>query len=100
MKKQIFFAALLLLSPAAGLAQDTDTTGSITPPAEDTIIDTPAAGENSFTEAQVRARLTNAGYSSIGTLDLDTDGIWRTTAMKDGELVGVAFDHKGNIVER
>lgn len=98
MKRYYFFAALLAISPLSAWSQDT--TGSITPQVEEDGVAVPMAGENSFTEGQVRERLSAAGYSSIGTLDLDTDGIWRTTAMKDGLLVSVSFDFQGNIIHR
>ena len=89
MKKYIFFAAFLALTPAAALAQDGDTTGSITP-----------SDANSFTEHQVRERLSQAGYTGIGYLDLDSDGVWRTTAMKEDTLVSLGVDDQGNIVEK
>lgn len=87
MKKYIFFAAFLAFTPAAALAQDT--TGSISP-----------SGDKSFTESQVRERLTAAGYTGIGYLDLESDGVWRTTAMKDDTLVSLGVDDQGNIVEK
>ena len=90
MKKEIFFATLLMLSPLPASAQDTTSAGEV---------EVPMAGENSFTESQVRERLAAAGYSAIGTLDLDTDGIWRTTAMKGDKLVSISFDYKGNIID-
>lgn len=99
MKREIFFATLLILSPFPAVAQDT--TGSINPPdaTSDGEVEVPMAGENSFTEGQVRERLAAAGYWSIGTLDLDTDGIWRTTAMKGDKLVSISFDYQGNIID-
>jgi hypothetical protein len=100
MKKYIFFAAFLALTPAAAPAQEGDTTGSINPP-----VVTPDDGNvpvprNRFTESQVRNRLAAAGYTGIGYLDLDSDGVWRTTAMKEDTLVSLGVDHKGNIVEK
>jgi hypothetical protein len=87
MKRYIIFAAFLALMPAAAFAQDT--TGSINP-----------SGENSFTEPQVRQRLGAAGYTGIGYLYLESDGVWRTTAMKDDTLVSVGVDDQGNITEK
>lgn len=89
MKKYIFFAAFLALTPAAALAQDADTTGSINP-----------SGDSSLTESQVRERLAAAGYTGIGYLDLESDGVWRTTAMKEDTMVSLGVDDKGNIVEK
>lgn len=58
----------------------------------------PLEGANSFTEAQARQRLADAGYKDIGTLKKDDQGIWRGEAKKNGAAVGVAVDFKGNIV--
>jgi hypothetical protein len=100
MKKHIFFAAFLALTPAAALAQEGDTTGSITPPVDDGGSNVPAPGENSFTEQQVRERLAAAGYTGVGSLHLDSDGVWRTTAIKEDTLVSLGLDHQGNIIEK
>jgi hypothetical protein len=101
MKKYIFFAAFLALTPAAAPAQDADTTGSINAPVvtpDDSSSTVP--GETSFTESQVRERLAAAGYTGIGYLNLDSDGVWRTTAMKKDTLVSLGFDYQGNIIEK
>lgn len=58
----------------------------------------PVAGSNSFTEAQAKDRMTEAGYTQISGLKLDETGVWRATAMKDGKSVAVALDYQGNIV--
>ncbi|UVC10463.1 PepSY domain-containing protein [Rhizobium sp. TH2] len=102
MKRYVFFAAFLALTPAAAIAQEGDTTGSINPPVvtDDGNANMPVPGENSFTEPQVRERLAAAGYTGIGHLDLESDGVWRTTAMKDDTLVSLGVDHQGNIVEK
>jgi len=100
MKRKIFFAAFLALMPAAAVAQDEGTTGSITPQADDSNASVPIPSEKSFTESQVRARLTEAGYTGIGSLNLDSDGVWRTTAIKDDTLVSLGLDHQGNITEK
>lgn len=60
----------------------------------------PIKGKNSFTKDQAKERISEAGYSNVGNLMLDDDGIWRGTATKDGRQVNVAFDYQGNIVER
>jgi uncharacterized protein YqjF (DUF2071 family) len=103
MKKYIFFAAFLALTPAAALAQEGDTTGSIAPPVvtpDDSSANVPIPDTKSFTESQVRERLAAAGYTGIGYLDLDSDGVWRTTAMKEDTLVSLGVDDQGNIVEK
>ena len=58
----------------------------------------PLKGANSFTETQVKDRIEAAGYTQVGALLKDQDGIWRATAMKGGVAVRIALDFKGNIV--
>jgi hypothetical protein len=61
----------------------------------------PAAGSNSFTEAQAKSRIEAAGYSNVSGLVKDKDGIWRGTATKGGTTgVAVALDYQGNVVSR
>lgn len=60
----------------------------------------PVKGKNSFTEDQAKERLSEAGYSNIGALMLDEDGVWRSTATKNGRQVNVALDYQGSIVEK
>jgi len=42
----------------------------------------PAAGANSFTEAQAKSRIEAAGYSNVSGLTKDKDGIWRGKASR------------------
>jgi ABC-type transport system substrate-binding protein len=60
----------------------------------------PAAGANSFTQAQAKSRIEKAGYSNVSGLIKDKDGIWRGKASKGGETVDVALDYQGNVVAR
>lgn len=60
----------------------------------------PAAGANSFTEAQARSRIEAAGYSNVSPLRKDKNGIWRGTASKGGTTVNVALDFQGNVVAK
>ena len=102
MKKLILFLACLALAPVLAAAQD-ETTGSITPPAVTSGETSPngsVPGENGFTEPQVRERLSQAGYTGIGWLTLDSDGVWRTTAIKQDNLVSLGVDRQGNIIEK
>lgn len=57
-------------------------------------------GANSFTEAQARTRITDAGYSNVRSLALDSNGIWRATATRAGQNVNVGVDYKGNVAEQ
>ena len=89
MNRTALFAAAILL-PVIAAAQETDQTVSITP------VD-PAG---TLTEEQARDRLAAAGYTAIGTLDRDADGIWRTTAMKGDNMMSVAVNENGAIEDR
>src|SRR5580693_1735647 len=60
----------------------------------------PAAGANSFTEAQAKSRIEKAGYSNVSGLSKDKDGIWRGLASKGGTNVNVALDYQGNVVTK
>jgi putative membrane protein len=58
----------------------------------------PVPGANSFTENQARSRLARNGFSDVGRLTKDAEGIWRGHAKKNGKEVEVAIDFQGNIV--
>jgi hypothetical protein len=89
MKRNALFAAVIAL-PVIAAAQESDTTGSITPIDPGSIL----------TEQQARSRLVRAGYSAIGTLSRDSDGIWRTTAMKGDTMMSVSIAEDGTIEDR
>lgn len=55
-------------------------------------------GKNSFTESQAKERISEAGFTQIGALKLDDQGIWRGAATKDGKSVSVGLDYQGNVV--
>lgn len=58
---------------------------------------TPAKGANSFTESQAQSRLQKEGFSDVGALQKDQDGVWRGKAMKGGQQMSVWVDYKGNV---
>jgi putative membrane protein len=58
------------------------------------------AGANSFTEGQARGRAEAAGYSEVGALARDNDGVWRGPAMRNGQRVQVGIDFQGNVTHR
>jgi hypothetical protein len=60
----------------------------------------PLAGANSFTEAQARERIAEAGFDDVKALKQDDKGIWRGQAMKSGQQVEVALDYRGNVVQQ
>lgn len=55
------------------------------------------AGRTSFTEAQARSRIEQAGYSAVADLRLDENGIWRGTAQRDGRARRVGLDYRGTV---
>ncbi|MCF4126571.1 hypothetical protein [Methylobacterium sp. SyP6R] len=54
-------------------------------------------GANSFTEAQARSRMEQAGFKNVTDLKKDDQGIWRGQAMQSGNTVMVGLDFKGNV---
>ena len=56
-------------------------------------------GHNSFTEAQARQHVINAGYSSVSNVAMDMIGVWQGLALKGANQVNVALDYKGNVSE-
>ncbi|WP_027144360.1 DUF4142 domain-containing protein [Mesorhizobium sp. WSM3626] len=76
-------------------------TGATTPAVKTDNIPNAAAlvpGANSFTEAQAKSRIENAGYSNVSKLTKDDQGIWRGQAAKGGENLNVGVDYQGNVV--
>lgn len=59
--------------------------------------DAPVKGANSFTESEAQSRITAKGYTHVGALKKDADGVWRGNAMKDGARVAVSVDYQGNV---
>ncbi|TCH99375.1 hypothetical protein EJV46_01470 [Roseococcus sp. SYP-B2431] len=59
----------------------------------------PAAGANSFTEAQARGRLEAAGFTNVTELQKDDQGVWRGRASRNGTVTAVGVDFRGNVVE-
>jgi hypothetical protein len=60
----------------------------------------PAAGANSFTEAQAKGRIESAGYADVTGLSQDDQGLWHGQATKDGKPVQVSVDYQGNVTTK
>ena len=93
-------AAIALASGGAVGAQQA---GSHNPAVKDShphAMAAPAKGRNSFTEGQARKRLAKAGYTGVGALTKDANGVWMGTAMKGGQQANIGLDYKGNITVR
>lgn len=114
-------AAALLALTTAGMAQTQTPPPAETPPAapaapaapeaqpaekpaianpEQVNPNAPVKGANSFTEEQARKRITEAGFTDVGALTLDLNGVWVGPAKKDGASVTVQMDYQGNIVSK
>ena len=57
---------------------------------------TPSA--NAMSEQDARSKLTASGFRDIADLKLDQTGIWRGTAVANGQRQNVAIDAQGDIV--
>ncbi|HHV68468.1 PepSY domain-containing protein [Brucella intermedia] len=103
MKQSIRYCAsavFLLVTPAAfaqtAAPSNDPQTPAVTTPGEKNP-KAPVPGQNSFTEDQVKERLTEEGYTNIMHLQLGEDGVWRADAARNGQPVKVLFDFQGNI---
>src|SRR4029078_6531780 len=56
----------------------------------------PVAGRNSFTESQAKSRIEDAGYSNVGELKKDDNGVWRGKASKGGSATNGSVDFPGH----
>ena len=59
----------------------------------------PVKGSNSFTEGEARSRIEKKGFSNVGVLKKDDNGIWRGRATTNGQQVDVALDYQGNVFQ-
>lgn len=72
-------------SPVNSPVNTTPTTGKTT--------QTP--GANSFTEAEARRAMEGAGYTNIGCLTQNEQGLWQGEGTKAGTKAMVSVDYKG-----
>lgn len=57
-------------------------------------------GANSFTEGQARAAIESAGYTNVGALTQNEQGLWQGAATKDGAQAQVSVDYKGAVTQQ
>lgn len=104
MRKILLSLTALLMASSVGLAQSEKPTTSQKTPAiatpETSNPGAPVQGKNSFTEEQARTRLEKAGFKDITYLQIDAQGVWRASAVKDAKPVQVVLDYQGNIVAK
>ncbi|MFN3669830.1 MAG: hypothetical protein ACK4VY_11010 [Brevundimonas sp.] len=67
---------------------DTGQQGTLTP------------GASSFTSTQAREAIEGQGYTDIGALTQDAQGIWSAPATKDGTQSTVSVDYQGVVTAR
>ncbi len=94
------FATMLLLTAGSAFAQAPANPDAKTPAvATSSTVNpgAPAAGANSFTEAQAKGRIEAAGFSDVSGLTKDKDGVWRGKASKAGTARTVSLDYQGNV---
>ncbi|MFB7146835.1 PepSY domain-containing protein [Agrobacterium deltaense] len=105
MKKTVFVVLLLGGGALSAFAQQTptanpggDTPAVATPGANNPTA--PVEGANSFTEAQAKQRMEEAGYTQVKDLTKDDKGVWMASGMKGGNTVAIALDYQGNVVAK
>ncbi len=57
----------------------------------------PTPGASSYTEGQAKSAIESAGYTAVGTLTQNANGLWQGLATKDGKQVTVSVDYKGAV---
>jgi putative membrane protein len=50
--------------------------------------------------AQAKSRIEAAGFTNVGGLVKDNDGVWRGHGTKNGSSGGVSLDYQGNVLPK
>jgi hypothetical protein len=95
MRPIVFTLVLSAALPTLAYAQTSHNPALTDPAARTTRV--ASSGRNSFTQDQAKGRIAKAGFSQVGKLVKDPNGIWQGHAMKDGKPVAVALDYKGDV---
>ena len=104
--RQIIAAALFTSMATLAIAQTANPPANPNPPTpaipnkDQNNPGAPAAGANSFTEAQAKSRIEAAGFTNVSDLTKDKDGVWRGKGTKGGTAHDVGLDYQGNIVAK
>ncbi|WP_332684796.1 PepSY domain-containing protein [Bosea sp. (in: a-proteobacteria)] len=96
MKRALLTSAFCALISVGAMAQ-TSTTSPKPAPTAPADANAPLPGANSFTEGQAKSRLEANGYSNVGALKKDDNGVWKGSATHAGAQVNVSVDYRGNI---
>jgi len=97
MRKHLIVLTVLAATVSFGVHAQTSTTSPMPAPKADADKNAPLPGANSFTEGQAKSRLEANGYTNIGELKKDDNGVWKGTATHSGATVTVSVDYRGNI---
>ncbi len=95
--KKLLIATLIASATSFSAMAQTSTTSPMPAPKADADKNAPLPGANSFTEGQAKSRLEANGYSNVGVLKKDDNGVWKGTASHSGKQVNVSVDYRGNI---
>ncbi|MGO4741284.1 PepSY domain-containing protein [Bosea sp. 2KB_26] len=98
--KKLLLASFIAIASSVGALAQTATTSPMPSPKGDADKNAPLPGANSFTESQAKSRLEANGYSQIGPLTKDADGVWKGSATHGGATVNVTVDYRGNITRK
>ncbi|MGO4175776.1 PepSY domain-containing protein [Bosea sp. TAF32] len=99
MRKLIALSFVAMATAFTAHAQ-TSTTSPMPAPKGEADKNAPLPGANSFTEGQAKSRLEANGYSQVGPLTKDANGIWKGSATHGGAKVNVTVDYRGNITRQ
>jgi hypothetical protein len=98
--KKLLIASLIATATTFGALAQTATTSPVPSPKGDADKNAPLPGANSFTEGQAKSRLEANGYSQVGPLTKEADGVWKGSATHGGTKVNVTVDYRGNITRK
>ncbi len=99
--RHVILAAGLTLLTTMAFAQDRPAQKGPQNPAVKSVTQNnssmPVAGANSFTRGEAIKQIEAKGYTHVAGLKKDKSGVWRGTAMKDGQKGKVSVDYQGNV---
>ena len=95
--RQLIALSFVAMATAFSAQAQTSTTSPMPAPKGEADKNAPLPGANSFTEGQAKSRLEANGYSQVGPLTKDANGVWKGNAMHGGAKVNVTVDYRGNI---
>ncbi|RXT46412.1 hypothetical protein B6S44_26770 [Bosea sp. Tri-44] len=95
--RNVIFTSLFCALISGGAVAQTSTTSPTPSPTAPADANAPLPGANSFTEGQAKSRLEASGYTNVGGLKKDDNGVWKGMATHSGAQVNVSLDYRGNI---